>query len=284
MIDYFNFNNHRIAYRVSGSGQDVLLLHGFPTSSYDWEPLIIRLQDSYRLFAPDFLGFGLSDKPHPHRYSLFEQADLIAAFAQHLDLKEVDLICHDYGDSVGLEIMTRLHEGRLPFEIRSLTLLNGSVYFDLVHLRPIQRILLWPLIGTLVSRSLTRRIFGRQFSAIFSPHYPISESELDRHWELLIANNGRAVYPSLNRYLDERRQFAKKRWEPALENPQRPLCVIWGMFDPVAVAAMAHRMQDRISNAVIHFLDQVGHYPQLEVPDLVAEKIRAFLPHNNSQR
>jgi pimeloyl-ACP methyl ester carboxylesterase len=273
----FDFKGHRIFYRQHGSGPDALLLHGFPTSSYDWEKIMPIVGQRHCLLAPDFLGFGKSDKPYPYTYSLFEQADLVEALAAHLRLKDVDLICHDYGDSVGLEIMRRQHEGKLKFKIKTCTLLNGSVYFDLVQLRLIQRLLLWPGVGSLVSRSMNRRIFGKQFAALFSPAHPISESELNQHWELLIYNNGRAVYPALNRYLDERREYAQKYWEPTLEDLQTPLCVIWGMADPVAVGAMALRMQQRIPDAEVHLLDNIGHYPQLEVPDVVAEKILAFL-------
>ncbi len=275
-MNFFPFKTHRIAYRQQGSGADALLLHGFPTSSYDWEKIMPALSQHRRMVAPDFLGFGQSDKPHPHHYSIFEQAEMIAALGESLGLKEVDLVCHDYGDTVGLEVMRMLHQGKLPFNVRSVTLLNGSIYFDLVQLRLIQRVLLWPIAGNIVARLLNRRTFGKQFSALFSPVYPISEAELDAHWELLIQNNGRRVYPSLTRYLDERRQYARTLWEPTLEHLQRPLCVIWGMVDPVAVGAMGKRIQERIPTAEVHLLEKVGHYPQLEVPEVVAEKIIHF--------
>jgi pimeloyl-ACP methyl ester carboxylesterase len=273
---YTHFQGQRIAYYQTGSGPHALLLHGFPTSSYDWLPLMALLKNQRQLWAVDFLGFGYSAKPHPHRYSLFEQADLILDFAQQQHITECDLICHDYGDTVGLEMMQRVKAGAVALKVRSITLLNGSVYFDLVHLRLIQRALLWPMIGPLAAQVMSRRLFGRQFKALFSPQHPIAESELDQHWERLIANQGRRVYPALNRYLNERRQFARQRWEPVLEAMPCPMCAIWGQVDPVAVAAMGERIRERAAGAVVHLLEEVGHYPQLEVPVLVAAKITEF--------
>src|SRR3954454_886725 len=59
-----------------GAGPTVLLLHGFPSSSYDFRGVVERLGD-HAWLTLDFLGFGLSDKPRPHRYSLLEQADIV---------------------------------------------------------------------------------------------------------------------------------------------------------------------------------------------------------------
>src|SRR5689334_6622318 len=85
----------------------VLILHGFPTSSIDWhaavDPIVMT---GRRVVALDLLGYGFSDKPD-QRYSLFEQADIVAALAQELGLDTVALVTHDMGDSVGGEVLAR---------------------------------------------------------------------------------------------------------------------------------------------------------------------------------
>ncbi|TDG96247.1 hypothetical protein EPR50_G00238020 [Perca flavescens] len=111
--EVFHFRGREIFYRDSygalGSSDVVILLHGFPTSSFDWnkiwEPLTQRF---HRVIALDFLGFGFSDKPRPHRYSIFEQASVVGALA-HLRLRNqrVTLVSHDYGDTVALELLFR---------------------------------------------------------------------------------------------------------------------------------------------------------------------------------
>ncbi|KAF1371854.1 hypothetical protein PFLUV_G00273680 [Perca fluviatilis] len=112
--EVFHFRGREIFYRDSygalGSSDVVVLLHGFPTSRFDWnkiwEPLTQRF---HRVIALDFLGFGFSDKPGPHRYSIFEQASVVGALVAHLGLsnQRVTLVSHDYGDTVALELLFR---------------------------------------------------------------------------------------------------------------------------------------------------------------------------------
>src|SRR5687768_6786572 len=79
------------------SGGAILYLHGFPTCSFDWRHVL----PISGLVALDMLGYGLSDKPLDHRYSLFEQADIVVALMEQLDIERCVLVTHDMGDSVG---------------------------------------------------------------------------------------------------------------------------------------------------------------------------------------
>ncbi|NXK88157.1 MEST protein, partial [Formicarius rufipectus] len=93
-----------------GSSDLVLLLHGFPTSSYDWNKIWEGLTQRFqRVIALDFLGFGFSDKPRPHRYSISEQALLVEQLLQHLGLRRrrLNLLAHDYGATVAQELLHR---------------------------------------------------------------------------------------------------------------------------------------------------------------------------------
>src|SRR5919106_5854659 len=83
--------------RVSGSGRWLTFLHGFPTSSWDWAKVAPALERRFCLLCFDFLGFGESDKPRGHRYSIIEQADLTAVLWQHFGIEETGLVAHDYG-------------------------------------------------------------------------------------------------------------------------------------------------------------------------------------------
>ncbi len=91
--------------RSEGPGPLVVFLHGFRSSSYDWRATLERLGKRATL-AFDFLGFGLSDKPHDLRYSLFEQADIIEALIGG-DERPVVVVAHDMGTSVATELMAR---------------------------------------------------------------------------------------------------------------------------------------------------------------------------------
>ncbi len=89
----------------------LILLHGFPSSSYDFRELMPLLGD-HALLTFDFLGFGLSDKPAGHDYSLFGQADLVEELVRrHLPERSVFLVAHDMGTSVATELMARDLDG-----------------------------------------------------------------------------------------------------------------------------------------------------------------------------
>src|SRR4051812_21196653 len=131
---------HRVfVRRGSGSGQLVVLLHGYPSSSYDWRLVLPQLEATGAdVLAFDFLGFGLSDKPGDHVYSLLAQADLV----EHLvDGRPAKVVAHDMGTSVANELMARDLEGALSFDLEGVLLFNGSMILDKAHLTPSQKVL-----------------------------------------------------------------------------------------------------------------------------------------------
>ena len=98
---------------ADGAGPQLLFLHGYPSSSYDWR-LVLDMLPGQRTACFDFLGFGLSDKPRDHVYSLMDQADLVEGVVERLGASEVVLVAHDMGTSVATELLARDLEGRLP--------------------------------------------------------------------------------------------------------------------------------------------------------------------------
>jgi pimeloyl-ACP methyl ester carboxylesterase len=110
-----------------GTDPVLLLLHGFPSSSYDWRLLLERESDP-AVLAFDCLGFGLSEKPAGHDYTLGEQADIAEALWRlHGDGRSVFLVGHDMGTSVATELMARDIDGALEMEVRGALLFNGSM-------------------------------------------------------------------------------------------------------------------------------------------------------------
>ena len=90
--------------------EPLLVLHGFPTSSFDFRGVVGALSAGRRVLLVDFLGYGLSAKPDL-AYTLDLQADVVAAYTSELALSELALLTHDMGDSVGGELLARHLEG-----------------------------------------------------------------------------------------------------------------------------------------------------------------------------
>ncbi len=192
--------------------------------------------------------------------------------ARACKLETAHLWAHDMGTSVTTELLARRERGLLPFTVRSVTLMNGSVHIGLAHLTPAQKILrsrLGPLFARLSSRATfklqMRRVFARQ----------PAEAELDAMWELLSRDGGRLRMPAIVRYLEERARF-EGRWIGALQRLDLPAHIAWGLRDPVAVTAIADRLASDIPKAKRTSWDDLGHYPQVEDPRRVAEAVTAF--------
>jgi len=109
MGQYRTLCNRRIFVMDNGRADVpvILLIHGYPTSSWDWEALWQDLDQDYRLVTLDMLGFGFSDKPYPHSYLITEQADIIEALVTELGLQQFHVLAHDYGDTVAQELLAR---------------------------------------------------------------------------------------------------------------------------------------------------------------------------------
>ncbi|KFP69753.1 Mesoderm-specific transcript protein, partial [Acanthisitta chloris] len=101
-------------------------------------------QRFHRVIALDFIGFGFSDKPRPHRYSIFEQANVVEGLVRHLGLghQRINLLSHDYGDTVAQELLHRYEHNKTgSILINSLCLSNGGIFPETHYPRFIQKIL-----------------------------------------------------------------------------------------------------------------------------------------------
>ena len=269
----FLFRDHNIRYWSAGQGEPLLLIHGFPSASWDWHYLWQPLTQRFRVIACDMLGFGDSAKPANHDYSLQEQADLQLALLEHLNVVQpVHLFAHDYGDSVAQELLARHYESQV--ELASCVFLNGGLFPE-TH-RPVlmQKLLLSPL-GWMIGRAFSRDGLVRSFRQVFGPQTRPSESQMDDFWSLVESHHGPRIMHKLIAYIPERRVW-RNRWVSAMQRGEVPLRVIDGGVDPVSGAHMVERYRELIPEADTVVLPGIGHYPQIEAPSEVLMHYLAF--------
>lgn len=258
-----------------GSGPLVVFLHGFPSSSYDFRFVFERLAGR-ALLAFDCLGFGLSDKPRDHTYSLAWQADL----AEELIIRAapsdpVVLVAHDMGTSVATELMARALRGEQRVEISAALLFNGSIVLERSSPTPAQKLLRSP-IGPLAARLTSKPVFRHQLGSVFSAEHPLSSEEAEDQWALVCHNGGRTLGNKLVHYMDEREQL-RDRWHGAFSVWRGRLELLWGMRDPVASTAVLAALRALRPSVATVELPDIGHYPQLEAPDRVVGAIDSLL-------
>ena len=259
--------------RREGAGPPMTLLHGFPSSSYDWARVLPELAAQRTLLLFDFLGFGASDKPADHDYSIGEQADLVEAMWAREGIAETALVAHDYAVSVAQELLARRAAGALAVDLVSVHLLNGGLYPDVYRPQPGQLALLDPEQGPQISAQITQELWTLALAPTFAEDFDAEADSADI-WRAMSREDGHRLTHRLIQYMKDR-EVNQERWVDALERTDVPLSFVWGMLDPISGAHMAQRIRERLPDAPLLALDDVAHWPALEAPERVAAAVLA---------
>ncbi len=260
--------------KAETEGHGVLIVHGFPGSSWDWSGVVPQVAVRTRVVVPDMLGFGQSDKPQTgtfeDHYSLFKQADLFEAVAKEEGLTEVMLVIHDMGQTVGSELMKRQQEGTLSFKIRHAIVFDGSTLINLVNLLPMQKQALDApdTIGPDQSKEEIMKGLNDSFGKV----HPAGDRTLGIMAEQILANDGDRVFNRQIRYMTQRQVYLQ-RWQAGIINFNGPVSMFWGELDPVSVVIMADAWKDMQPKIELHKWPDVAHWPMIDVPDRVAHVI-----------
>ena len=276
---YFDYKSHQVFTIDEGVGEDLLLIHGFPTASWDWWQMWETLTACYRVLTLDMMGFGFSAKPKQYTYSIFDQADLVEQLLDSKQIKKVKILSHDYGDTVAQELLARYNDRvsnqQNGVEIESLCFLNGGLFPETHHPLMIQKVLMSSM-GSIVGRLFNREKLGENFKKIFGPNTQPTEKELDEFWELISNNGGKYIFHKLIRYMQERKDN-RTRWVGAIQEAKIPIRLIDGIYDPISGKHMADRYREIIPNPDVVELGNIGHFPLIEAPDLVLKYYLEFV-------
>ena len=248
----------------------LLVVHGFPTSSFDYAAVLDRLRAGRRVLLFDMVGCGLSTKPD-RAYSVALQADVAAAYVAALGIDRLALLTHDMGDTVGGELLARRSEGTWPVEVTRRVVTNGSIYIEQARLTNGQLLLLGlpdqvlPPEAPIDAASITQSL-----RETFSPSTPLvpegwPEDPVPPAAAQVVHRDGHLVLPRLIRYIEERRAN-ERRFTGAIETDPSPLHIVWGLDDPIAVPSMVDTLLAARPDATVNRLVGVGHYPMVEAP------------------
>jgi pimeloyl-ACP methyl ester carboxylesterase len=268
----------KIFYREAGpkDAPVVLLLHGFPTSSFQYRHLIPRLADRYRVIAPDLPGFGFTEVPaaRKYKYTFDSLAESILAFNDVLNLKRYALYVFDYGAPTGF----RLAMAR-PERVTAIVSQNGNAYEEGLGdaWAPIQRYWREP---TQQNRDAIRTVLNLEgMRHEYSSGIPNPELIAPEGYTLdaaLLARPGN-VDIQLDLFLDYANNV---KLYPAFQEYFRkskpPLFAIWGKHDPYFIPPGAEAFRRDIPDAKVEFLD-TGHFALETHLEEVALAMREFL-------
>ncbi|AZQ86109.1 alpha/beta hydrolase [Colwellia sp. Arc7-635] len=274
---FVELHGYKIFTREGGNptSPTLLLIHGYPSASWDWESLWDELIQYYHVITLDMLGFGFSEKPKDIEYLITLQADIYSAFLTTLNISSYHILAHDYGDTVAQELLARQIDGdNNQAIIDSICFLNGGLFPETHKPVLIQKLLLSP-IGFLISKFSTKQKLSKNLHRIFGQSTPPSTEVVDTLWALLLVNDGRAVMHKLIHYITQRLEN-RARWVGAIINAEIPIKLIAGVQDPISGAHMIEHYRKLIPNANVTELETLGHYPQIEDASAVIDAYLEF--------
>jgi pimeloyl-ACP methyl ester carboxylesterase len=266
-----------ICFREAGpeNAPTIVLLHGFPSSSREFDTLIPLLATKYHLIAPDYPGFGLSDAPSPtaYTYTFDHLAQTMFDFLKKLKVEHYTLYLHDYGAPIGFRIILA-H----PDQLHALIIQNGNIYNAGLGAKWTKITEYWAdpkahpeVLNAFLSFEATkeRHFAGTSHPDRYDPDSWISEyANLSRPGQREI--QGDLLY-------DYRTNVASyPKWQAWLRDHQPPTLVVWGEHDPSFIAPGAEAFKQDLPNAQIRLLD-AGHFALDEKTDEIADLIFQFM-------
>jgi 2-hydroxymuconate-semialdehyde hydrolase len=253
-----------LAYADLGEGPPVLLLHGFPTSSFLWRREAWLLAQRMRVIVPDLLGYGQSQKPSDADLSEPAQAGYVRELLAHLGIEQLAVVGHDLGGAVAQ--MLALDPGP---DVRALVLVDAAC-FDA-----------WPIEGVRMLQSATPDQESPEFV----------ESVIRLTFDLGVAHAGRVDEESLQAYAapwlaDPAAFFRAARGITGLGLARReeelgaldvPVFVIWGEDDPFLESSLGERLGETLPGSTVGMLPGCSHFVTEDAPQTVGPLIYEYL-------
>jgi pimeloyl-ACP methyl ester carboxylesterase len=267
-----------IFYREVGPKEapTILLLHGLPSSSRMFEPLLTRLADRFHMIAPDYPGFGHSDAPKPAEfaYTFDNIARVMAHFTEALHLEKFTLYMQDYGGPVGFR-MALAH----PDRVVALIVQDAVAHNEGLGANWKTRRAFWTdrtaneaaLRSNLLSLESTRtRHVGND------PNPEKYDPDLWTDESAFLNKPGEADIQS-DLFYDYRTNVdAYPKWQEWMREKQPRLLVIWGKYDLSFDLGEPERYREDVPNAHVHVLD-AGHFALDTASDEIAALVRGFV-------
>ena len=271
---------HELSYVESGEGEPVLLLHGNPTWSFLYRDVIPALGGSVRAIAPDFLGFGRSDKlERSEDYTLENHLSALEQLVSALGLEKITLVVHDWAGPIGLSYAVD-H----PEKIRRLVIMNTWAFAPRAHnkvpqpLKTFRRRVLGELLvlglDAFVRFALPYGVVHRKermtkdVMAAYRAPFPTWRSR----WPVLAFPRGIPLSES------DPAHVRMKKTDEGLRALDQPALLIWGAKDPVFPPRVMAKFKERLKNVQRELVfDDASHFLQEDRPREIGEAIRAFV-------
>lgn len=272
--NFFYVDGHRLHYVDEGSGSPVVFLHGNPTWSFMYRRPIRRLSEDYRCVAPDFVGFGLSDKPEDWGYRPWDHADALVDLLDSMGLNDVHLVAHDWGGPIGLSTVL---DGRI--RARSITLLNTWLWslFFRPTIQAFSRFL-----GSTVGRYLIKdwELFTRHLMKAGCARTDSLPEDVHRHYRAPFDEGSMQGVWQFPADLIQASDWLKKQWGDRENIAGASAMLAWGMRDPAFTTSDLDRWEELFESPRVERLEEASHYVMEDAGPRVSDLLEEFLDRN----
>lgn len=272
---FLDLGGVRYHYVDEGRGDPLLMLHGNPTWSFYYRNLILGMRGHYRVVAPDHIGCGLSDKPQAYDYTLERHMANLGALIQHLQLKKITLVMHDWGGPIGMG-----YAARHPDNVKRFVLFNTAAFR--ASGMPLRlRLCRIPGVGALAIRGLN--LFAR-VAILIACHHRRRMTPAVRAGYLAPYNSYANRIAHL-RFVQDIPMNPKHPTYGALraieeglaQFKHHPMLIIWGGRDPVFTDRFLETWKERFPGAWVKRIEDAGHYVVEDAHERIVPWLREFL-------
>ena len=255
----------------------ILMLHGNPTWSFYFRHLIKALKETHHIIVPDHMGCGLSDKPPDYPYHLSDHMDNVEKLVDHLDLKQITLVCHDWGGAIGMGVAARR-----PDLFSRFVIFNTAAWRST---RMPKRIALCriPFFGTLAVRGFNGFALAATRMAVAKPLEKTAKAGLlypYNSWKNRIAIlrfvQDIPMEPSHVSY-----ECLKETESLLYRLRHKPMKICWGMKDWCFDGVFLHQWRERFKEASVTEFPDAGHYILEDAHETVVPAVQNFLAAEN---
>ena len=273
---YFNTGSYHMHYVDEGKGPVLLMIHGNPTWSFYYRNLIKHFSKRYRVIAPDHIGCGLSDKPQEYPYTLQIHIDNLKTLVEHLDLKDVTLVVHDWGGPIGLGTLMDQ-----PHLVKRLVILNTGAFLGKDLKMPFRiQLVRVPILGSVALKvfnafakgallmacnqnRLTKEIKAGYLAPYNNMHNRIG---ILRFVQDIPWNENMESYHIIQKIEKNLRQFSKI-----------PILIVWGKKDFCFTEKFLAYWQKYFPQAETHVFNDAGHYVLEDAHEKIIPVMENFL-------
>lgn len=262
----------KLYYTDEGKGPPLLLIHGFGASTYTWRHIAPELALTHRVIAVDLKGFGQSDKPFDGRYSVFDQAALLAQLIEDKDLRNLTIVGHSFGGGVALRLALEADQ-RFAGRISKLVLLDSIAYPQ--NIPVFFRLLDMPLVSHLGVRMVPPSVQTRVALRIaYFDDSKIDPDEVETYAAPLKTAAGKhAIIHSARQIMPEDLAQISKRYKSI----KLPTLILWCDHDRIVPLEVGLKLRRSLPNSTLRLVEDCGHMPQEEQPASTLKLLKGFI-------